>query len=297
MAMGRMTSNTQPRVAAGDTFGSMPRMECMQVRGGSGVADTAVSTTGLDVWLYSKPYGDVSHGGDVYYLSSCSSGRITRVALADVRGHGAEVAGLADRLRLLMQRHIDHIDQTTLVESINKEFVVAGDWSTFATGLILTFFVPTATLSVTNAGHPSPLHYQARRGQWRTLEPEPAPGQIVDVPLGIFEDARYAQQRLAATSDDLLLCFTDGLTESVDERGEMLGLEGVRNVAAQLDPAEPQGFIRTLVDRVAEMHPTNLTEDDVTVLLIRPNGATVSLRDNLLAPFRYVSNLARHWRA
>ena len=290
-----MTAVSEARAVGLATTPAMARMQCMQVRGGSGVADTVVSTTGLDVWLYSKPFGEHSHGGDVYYLSSCSSGRITRVVLADVRGHGAQVVGLANSLRRLMQRHIDHIDQKTLVESIKKEFVAVGDWSTFATGLIMTFFLPTSTLSVTNAGHPAPLIYSARRGSWRALEPRPSPGRIADVPLGIFEEATYAQRRLGATEENLVLCYTDGLVESLDEQGEMLGQDGVLRVVDELDPSAPHLMIRALVERVSSMCPTNLTEDDVTVLLIRPNGASVSLRDNVLAPFRYVSNLVSRW--
>lgn len=103
---------------------------------------------------------DGVHGGDIYLLSSCSSGRITRLALADVRGHGETVLALAGSLRRLMRRHIDHINQDALVEAINREFAAMGDTSTFATGLVATFFLPTRTLSLTNARHPAPLLFR-----------------------------------------------------------------------------------------------------------------------------------------
>ena len=121
----------------------------MRVWGGSGVVDAAVSTTGLDVCLYCKPFGGDREGGDVYHVSSCSSGRITRVVLADVRGHGEGVVSLSKGLRRLVQRYIDHIDHGTLVRSINQAFVSVGDASAFATGLIATFFLPTSTLALT----------------------------------------------------------------------------------------------------------------------------------------------------
>jgi serine phosphatase RsbU (regulator of sigma subunit) len=254
------------------------------------MADTSVSTTGVDVWLYSKPFGDHSEGGDVYYLSSCSSGRITRLVLADVRGHGEQVVNLANSLRRLMQRHIDHINQKTLVTSINREFMAVGDRSTFATGLIVTFFVPNRTLSVTNAGHPSPFVFDAGKRRWRMLDHEPAPGQIANVPLGIFEHAAYSQVGLRLSTRDLMLCFTDGLVECVDEHGEMLGLEGLLSLVEDLGDLEPEHLIPALVERVRSIAPTNLSTDDVTIMLVRPNGASVPLRDNLLAPFRYLSN-------
>ena len=273
---------TDPGQAAG-------RMQCMQVWGGTGVADTAVSTTGLDVWLYSKPYGNLDEGGDVYYLSSCSSGRITRLLLADVCGHGESVLELARSLRALMGRHINHINQSSLVRSINKEFVSMGDASTFATGLIATFFVPTATLTLTNAGHPSPLLLSARRGEWRAVEQTAMSARLSDVPLGMFETTRYTQSVVKMEAEDLLLWYTDGLEECIDEQGKMLGREGISALVANMGHLEPGPLIQRLLRRVTAMSAKNLTEDDVTILLIRQNGASIPLRDNLLAPFRYLS--------
>jgi serine phosphatase RsbU (regulator of sigma subunit) len=266
-------------------------MQCMQVWGGSQAADTSVSTTGLDVWLYCQPYGSGAEGGDVYYVSSCSSGRITRLALADVRGHGETVLALAESLHRLMRRHIDHIDQKTLVREVNREFTAAGDTSTFATGLIATFFLPTNTLSLTNAGHPAPLLFSGRHRAWQAIEWTSNSAGPSDIPLGIFESASYAQVGVKMTTDDLLLCWTDGLEECVDDAGEMLGQDGLAAIIAETNPAEPGSIIPDILRRVASMSADNLSADDVTMLLIRPNGASVPWRDNLLAPFRYLRNL------
>ncbi len=177
----------------------------MQVYGGSGAADTAVSTTGLDVWLYSKPFGEDVAGGGVYYLSSCSPGRITRLALADVRGHGTQVAEIANRLLGLMQRHIDHIDQGRLVTSVNQEFVSVGDASTFATGIIATYFIPTGALTLTNAGHPAPLRYDFQTGEWRSIETPPvertlATPEILESQVRQIADVQTRPPRAATTS-------------------------------------------------------------------------------------------------
>jgi len=281
-----------PKYAAGSAAGvAAARMECMQVWGGSETADTAVSTTGLDVWLYSKPYGNLDEGGDVYFLSSCSSGRITRLLLADVSGHGEHVLELARRLRVLMGHHINHVNQETLVRSINQELTSIGDASTFATGLIATFFVPTATLTLSNAGHPAPLLLNARRGEWRTLEQAPTSEKLSDVPLGMFERSNYTQVGVSMEAEDLLLWYTDGLEDCVNEQGEALGREGISTLITNMGRLEPGQIIPNLLQRVTAMSDSNLTDDDVTILLIRQNGASVPLRDNLLAPFRYLSGL------
>jgi hypothetical protein len=92
-------------------------MSCMEVWGGSQLTERGVAFGGLDAWVYSKPYGQARRGGDVYYASSCATGRITRLLLADVAGHGTSVAATAADLRLLMRRFVNCLDQTELVRS------------------------------------------------------------------------------------------------------------------------------------------------------------------------------------
>src|SRR5215510_5854058 len=77
------------------------QMSCMEVWGGSQLTERGVEFSGLDAWVYSKPYGQSQRGGDVYYASSCATGRITRFLIADVAGHGGSVAATAADLRLL----------------------------------------------------------------------------------------------------------------------------------------------------------------------------------------------------
>src|SRR4051812_15561034 len=82
------------------------RMQCMEVWGGNRAVESSVSMAGLDAWVYSKPYGEnASAGGDVYYVSSCATGRITRLLVADVAGHGDAVGQVGTQLRTLMRRY------------------------------------------------------------------------------------------------------------------------------------------------------------------------------------------------
>src|SRR5689334_4344170 len=80
-------------------------MRCMEIWGGNHAADACVATPGLDLWLYSQPYQGAENGGDVHYVSLCGGGRITRFLLADVAGHGAEVAPMARLLRGLLRKN------------------------------------------------------------------------------------------------------------------------------------------------------------------------------------------------
>src|ERR1700682_5962792 len=136
-------------------------MQCMEVWGGSQLTSRSVEFGGLEAWVYSKPYGQAQRGGDVYYASSCATGRITRLLLADVAGHGHSVASTAADLRTLMRRFVNRLDQTEFVRLLNLQFATLSRAGTFATAIVGTFFAPSGRLTVCNAGHPRPLLYRA----------------------------------------------------------------------------------------------------------------------------------------
>src|SRR6476660_9999087 len=92
-------------------------MTCMEVWGGNALVDNSVSMSGLDAWVYSKPFERAEAGGDVYYVSSCATGRITRLLIADVSGHGAKVSDTAMALRGLMRQYVNHLDQRQFLRS------------------------------------------------------------------------------------------------------------------------------------------------------------------------------------
>ncbi|QDT49078.1 Phosphoserine phosphatase RsbU [Symmachiella dynata] len=268
------------------------RMQCMEVWGGNRAVDRTLTTTGLDVSVYSSPHANSQSGGDVCYVSSCASGRITRILLADVSGHGDAVADRAVILRQLMRRNINRIDQSSLVNSINQEFVVASTQGHFATALIGTFFSPTGMLTLSNAGHPHPLIYQHKTGRWRELKAEePEPTEACNFPLGIEADESYSDLRTRLNPGDLVLAFTDGLIEIEQPNGQLLGADGLLQVVSRLEHSDPNRFIESLIQEIAPRKDALNTGDDVSIILFQTNTERVSLRDNLLSPFRVVAGL------
>src|ERR1700726_969269 len=162
-----------PNNEAAATQKTTQQMSCMEVWGGSQLTTRRVEMGGLDAWVYSKPFGEAQRGGDVYYASSCATGRITAPPLADVSGPGNAVASTAANLRTLMRRFVNRLDQTEFVRLLNQQFTALSESGTFATAIVATFFAPTQRLIVCNAGHPRPLLYQAAKREWTFLGAEP----------------------------------------------------------------------------------------------------------------------------
>lgn len=267
-------------------------MKCLEVWGGNQAVDNGVVMAGLDAWLFSRPVGDQSAGGDIHYVSSCAAGMLTRVLVADVSGHGEAVADAARKLRSLMRRYVNFIDQTRFVQELNTEFGAVAEAGGFATAVVATYLVPTDEFSMCNAGHPRPLWYSAKSRSWDLMAQTPDRPGLANVPLGIAEPTRYDQFRLKLCTGDLVVMYTDSLIEAKGADGRMLGQEGLLTIARGLDPSDPAEFLRALLAAIfGAAVPGGSDEDDVTVLMLRPNG--LKPRVSTTVKLRMMANLAK----
>jgi len=269
----------------------------MEVWGGSQLTARDVEMGGLNVWVYSKPFGEAQRGGDVYYASSCATGRISRLLLADVSGHGTSVAATAADLRTLMRRFVNRLDQAEFVRLLNQQFIAMSQAATFATAVVSTFFAPSRRLTVCNAGHPRPFLYRAAQRQWNFLGHDGAsdPPKSKNIPLGLLDLGEYEQFDVELEPGDCLLSYTDALIESRDADGEMLGEDGLLRIMRLLGDVEPQKLIEILLAEIAERFPENLSEDDVTVMVVQASGEQPrhSFQDMLKARLKFAGSLLR----
>ncbi len=257
----------------------------MEIWGGNHAVDTGVAMPGIDAWVYSRPWRGDKAGGDVHYVSSCASGRIVRMLVADVSGHGENAAETADRLRQLMRRYVNHLDQRKFVADLSRQFGGLSNDGRFATAAVFTYFGPTGTLTISNAGHPPPLIYRAASKQWSFLVPsdKTADSSLANLPLGVIDAPRYDALAAEIAVDDQVLCYTDSLIESSGPDGRMLGAAGLMKIVRSIDARDPSMFISSLLTAIESQAPGNLQGDDVTALLFRANGEAMrySVRERL----------------
>jgi sigma-B regulation protein RsbU (phosphoserine phosphatase) len=253
-------------------------MQCMEIWGGNQITERAVTMSGLEAWVYSRPYADATGGGDVHYVSSCATGRITRVQ------------DMAIGLRTLMRKYVNFIDQTKFVQAMNAQFASQSKNGTFATAVVTTFFAPTNRLSLCNAGHPPPLIYRAAERAWSYLElvESDDPDAACNLPLGVLDIGDYEQFDVDLQLGDFVLCYTDSLCESHAADGSMLCQGGLLEAANAVPLDDPATYVPRLLAHIGGLREGNLQNDDVTTLLFRPTGsaARTPLKNKLLAPFR-----------
>jgi phosphoserine phosphatase RsbU/P len=268
--------------------GETKHMQCMEVWGGNRPVDSGVIMPGVDAWVYSQPCENQPAGGDVHYVSTCAGGKVVRMVVADISGHGEGVAETGANLRLLMRRFINQPNQLKVVQSLNREFTAASADGVFATAVVMTFESAGNRLVVSNAGHPPPLWYQAKRRRWTLLQPETA-AEAGGIPWGIIDESTYQQFQTPLSVGDIIVCYTDSLAESRGADGAMLGTDGLLRMAGGIGKVSPSQLIPRLLDAVEKFDPSYAARDDVTCLAFRPNGLrpAVPIRDMLMAPIRW----------
>lgn len=255
-------------------------LQCMDIWGGTEAVDRVFSVTGLDVHIVSAPYRGEKHGGDIYYVSMCGSGRIARLALADVSGHGERVAQTSGQLRKLMRRYINTPNPEHFARALNEAFLTDSEGGTFATALLATYWAPTDHLILVNAGHPPPLLYRAGENRWSLLTSDltevrstrGADVGIRNLPLGILDPIGYDQIAVRLGRGDMVVLYTDALPEAKNAAGRLLGLEGLRSMCDEVETRAPKDLASALLAAVAEFRGGQAPDDDQTVLVLHHNG-------------------------
>ena len=268
-------------------------LKCMEVWGGNGSRKDYFVRPGLDAWIYSQAVSSsIAGGGDLYLLSSCSSGRITRMMVADVSSQGPHYAKLAEEIRELMKRNINTIRQTRFVREISRRLAESSEHGCIATALIGTYFAPTRKLSLCNTGNPPPLLFRAADQCWSVLKQVPQDMTASPNSFRVTDYEEYQNFESTLDSGDMLLSFSNALTECCSEDGRILGMHGLVQRVRQLDPWRPGELVAALTEEIKQEHPDNLAIDDATVLLWQGTKTSVPWRDNLLAPLRYFQGAA-----
>ncbi len=267
------------------------RMQCMEVWGGNRPVQRSVALAGLNLWVFSQPQGGAEAGGDVHYISSCGSGRVTRLLLADVSGHGTRVAEIAESLRALMQRYVNYIDQTTMVRRMNERFEEWVGEGLFATALVGTFFAPTRHMTISNAGHPPPLIYYQNRGTWSALEEKgESSSPLRNTPLGALKQVPYRSFTVRLNPGDAMLWYTDSLTDLRLTNGQLLGYEGLLEFLNRRGFVPSAGFLTNFLAQVAkEFHSAPQEADDLTLMLVQctGEGSQAPLEYRIKSMFRF----------
>ena len=167
--------------------------------------------SGFNMEAFLKPAQSVS--GDFYDFSLTQNGKVY-FCVGDVSGKGIPASLFMSVTKALLNKVLDQTDQTReIVTRVNDELSVNNESNMFVTMIVGMMNLHTGELLITNAGHNLP-YIKKHSGELLCLEDVQGPL------VGTFEDVKFKQQSITLDPGDIVLLYSDGVTEAQNIRDE-----------------------------------------------------------------------------
>ncbi len=205
-------------------------------------------------------------GGDYYDYFRLKDGKIG-VVVADVAGKGVPASLMMSMMKGYLREEASRADRPAeLLKKVND--LISGDIKDgmFITSLCLGLSLAGRQAIVSNAGHCPLLHY---RGQSGKIEEHNPPG----FPLGLGEGGKFheklREKHIPLRPGDMLLLYTDGLSEARDGQGGEFGEERVKKVLREEGKKDAEKVIAALQREVVKFVGSDALADDITLVAIK----------------------------
>jgi sigma-B regulation protein RsbU (phosphoserine phosphatase) len=208
-------------------------------------------------------------GGDLYDIFSLDEKTIA-FAIADVSGKGIS----ASILMAICQTHLRHFAQqhrspSKVLSCINAAMEHTMQRTMFITMVYAVIDLETEQLTLARAGHELPIFYDQHTKGGLDVEPIQSPGMAVGmVPPAIF-DSIIKDTSIHFGSNDVLLLYTDGVTEAANATGDEYGSERLIELLRNHGDKDAQEIIEQTLDSVKRFSQSTSQQDDLTLIAVK----------------------------
>jgi sigma-B regulation protein RsbU (phosphoserine phosphatase) len=219
---------------------------------------------GLDYAGICKPARGV--GGDYFDFLQLEGGKLG-LALGDISGKGVGAAILMASLQAMLRSQAPLRGEAVdaLASGMNRLMAASTDGSKFSTFFYGVYDPESGLLTYVNAGHNPPVLLRAAGGEAERLT---ATGML----LGMFPEAPYKRGQVRLEPGDLLVVFSDGVSEAFNEAGEEFGEERLVALLNERRGESARSLCASVVDAVNQFAGAALQSDDVTLVVARVLG-------------------------
>ena len=205
-------------------------------------------------------------GGDYYDFFTISEDELG-IVIADVSGHsvGAALVMAATR-SVLRSEAFQNGNAPEILARTNA--IMFGDLAAaelFITMFYLRYNRGTGELTYANGGHNLPF---ICRAEGRQCVPIDADG----MPLGILDDVRFDLGRAQIGTGDILILYTDGVTEARSRTGEQLGEDRLHRIVQRNSKMTAQELLDVIYDEVYQHSRSMIQNDDITLVVMKVVG-------------------------
>jgi hypothetical protein len=225
------------------------------------IPDHNPTLPGWDIWLYTRPANEV--GGDlVDYLDIPSKG--LGLALGDVAGKGLGAALLMAKLQATLRALAPGFSSLAeLGARMNEILLRDGPRNHFASLVYLQLSAHSGRVRILNAGHYPP--FILRRDRIEEMEKGGSA-------LGLLVDEIYVEQCIELHENDVLVAYSDGLVEALNETSEFFGHERLVDLFPKVQVASAESVGTRLLDEVGAFVGHANQSDDLSLLVVKRLG-------------------------
>lgn len=224
-----------------------------------------IRTETLDVSGFCQPAVEV--GGDYYDYVALSDNKLG-IIVGDVTGHGF-YSGLFVAMAKSCLHTLAEIDNTpdAIMHSMRHTLSLSIQIRLLMSCCYALIDPAAGKLSYANAGHPHPYHYRAATARLDKLPP-------LDPILGALEPdlSHYEKGETDWEPDDVLVLYTDGVTEERDLNGKQFGHEALESLIVENAAGSSLAIKRAILEAVAEHAGTVAQSDDLTLVVAKAVG-------------------------
>ena len=214
-------------------------------------------------------------GGDLYDAFELMDGRIAFI-IGDVSGKGMPAALFMSMTVTLLRCVLENEPDAAVAMTRVNNLIEAHNPGTMFVSLLIVLHDPqTGDLAYVNGGHCVPC-VRSLDGSVRSLEGLSGPV------VGAMPNLRYQRFEGRLEPGELLVLYTDGVTEARDEKGAFFGLQGLKQTLAHLQDTEPARALQDIVQAVQAFAGTAPQHDDITLLVLRRPESAAPGRDQKL---------------
>jgi sigma-B regulation protein RsbU (phosphoserine phosphatase) len=211
-------------------------------------------------------------GGDYYDFLDLGGDQVG-IAVADVSGKGIAAALLMSVVQASLRVISSHrrSSPSELAAQMNRFLYQATGANKYATFFYAEVDPSSGRLRYVNAGHNPP--YLVRCANGATEVAALSDGGTV---IGLFPETEFESAELDLRPGDLLVAFTDGVTEALNADGEEFGEDRLKDVLRAAAGAPADAISKTLADTMREWIGTAEQHDDLTFIVVSMNSAEIA---------------------
>jgi sigma-B regulation protein RsbU (phosphoserine phosphatase) len=220
---------------------------------------SAPVVAGLDLAGVNLPYREV--GGDYYDYIRIVEHQLG-LAIGDVSGKGIAAALLMAAFRASLLAEIrNHYAIRRILQKVNRLLYESTEPGKFVTAFYGVLDAKNRVFTFSNAGHNPPLLLHADgRAEWLTEG---------GLPLGVLEDAQYEERPVPLALGDVLVLYTDGVTEATNASEEQYGVKRFETLVRRLADRPAETILDAVREDVESFTGERHLNDDLTMVVAR----------------------------